>query len=61
MLTLSLSLSDSMRTFIEQKVAQGGYGTASEYIQQLLRDDQKRSTPQERQETPATEHPESGS
>ena len=50
MTTLNLSLPDSMRTFIDQKVAQGGYSTASEYIRQLVREDQKRLA-QERLET----------
>ena len=43
MTTLNISLPDSMRTFIEQKIAQGGYSTVSEYIRQLVRDDQKRA------------------
>ena len=36
MTTLNISLPDSMRTFIDQKVAQGGYSIASEYIRQLV-------------------------
>jgi antitoxin ParD1/3/4 len=32
-----------MRAFIEQKVAQGSYSTASEYIRQLVREDQQRA------------------
>ena len=59
MTTLNISLPDSMRTFIEQKVAQGGYSTASEYIRQLVRDDQKRAA-QERLETLLMEGLESG-
>jgi antitoxin ParD1/3/4 len=49
MTTLNISLPDSMRTFIDQKVAQGGYSTASEYIRQLVREDQKHAS-QERLE-----------
>ena len=41
MTTMNISLPDSMRVFIEQKVAQNGYSTASEYIRQLVRDAQK--------------------
>jgi antitoxin ParD1/3/4 len=43
MTTLNISLPDSMRAFIEQKVAQGSYSTASEYIRQLVREDQHRA------------------
>ena len=43
MTTLNVPLPDSMRAFIDQKVAQGGYSTASEYIRQLVREDQKRA------------------
>jgi antitoxin ParD1/3/4 len=46
MTTMNISLPDSMRAYIEQKVAQGGYSTASEYIRQLVRDDQTRATQQ---------------
>ena len=46
MTTLNISLPDSMRTFIDEKVAQGGYSTASEYIRQLVREDQKRAAQQ---------------
>ena len=49
MTTLNISLPDSMRAFIEQKVADGNFSTASEYIRQLVRDDQKRAA-QERLE-----------
>jgi antitoxin ParD1/3/4 len=43
MTTMNISLPDAMRAFIEQKVTQGGYSTASEYIRQLVRDEQKRA------------------
>lgn len=59
MTTMNISLPDSMRTFIEQKVAQGGYSTASEYIRQLVREDQKRAA-QERLEALLMEGIESG-
>ena len=36
MTTLNISLPEAMRAFIEQKVAQGSYGSASEYIRQLV-------------------------
>ena len=59
MTTMNISLPDSMRTFIEQKVAQGSYSTASEYIRQLVREDQKRAA-QERLESLLMEGIESG-
>ena len=46
MTTMNISLPDSMRNFIEEKIAQEGYSTVSEYIRQLVREDQKRSSQQ---------------
>lgn len=43
MTTMNISLPDAMRTFIEDTVTRGGYSTASEYIRQLVREDQKRA------------------
>ncbi len=43
MSTLNVSLRDSMRESIGQTVANGGYSTASEYIRELVRRDQKRA------------------
>jgi len=59
MTTMNISLPDSMRTFIDQKVAEGGYSTASEYIRQLVREDQKRAA-QSRLESLLMEGLESG-
>ena len=42
MTSINISLPDSMRTYIEEQVAQGGYGTVSEYFCELIRLDQKR-------------------
>ena len=42
MSTLNISLPDAMREFVDERVAGGGYSTASEYIRQLIREDQKR-------------------
>lgn len=42
MRTLTISLPDSLKTFIETEVQQGGYGNVSEFIRSLLRDEQKR-------------------
>jgi antitoxin ParD1/3/4 len=59
MTTLNISLPDSMRAYVEQQVAQGGYSTASEFIRQLLREDQKRAA-KERLESLLMEGIESG-
>jgi antitoxin ParD1/3/4 len=42
MTSMNISLPDAMKSFIENQVASGGYGTASEYIRELIREDQKR-------------------
>ncbi|PYS86118.1 MAG: type II toxin-antitoxin system ParD family antitoxin [Acidobacteria bacterium] len=38
--TLNISLPDSMRQFVEEKISKGGYGTISEYVRELIRKDQ---------------------
>jgi antitoxin ParD1/3/4 len=40
--TMNVSLPEAMKEYIEAKVAAGGYSTASEYIRELVRQDQKR-------------------
>lgn len=42
MATMNISLPDTMRGFIEGCVAESGYGTVSEYVRELIREDQKR-------------------
>ena len=39
--TLNISLPDSMRQFVEEKISSGGYGTISEYVRELIRTDQR--------------------
>lgn len=39
--TLNISLPESMRAFIDEQIAKGGYSTVSEYIRHLIRQDQK--------------------
>ncbi|MGK7928464.1 MAG: type II toxin-antitoxin system ParD family antitoxin [Spirulina sp.] len=41
MKTMNVSLPDTMRDYIEQQVKAGGYGSVSEYIRDLIRQDQK--------------------
>ncbi|MDJ0535910.1 MAG: type II toxin-antitoxin system ParD family antitoxin [Xenococcaceae cyanobacterium MO_207.B15] len=42
MKSMNVSLPDTMRDYIEQQVKAGGYGSVSEYIRDLIRQDQKR-------------------
>jgi antitoxin ParD1/3/4 len=41
--TLNVSLPDSMREFVDGEVASGDYGTASAYVQHLIRRDRRRA------------------
>lgn len=40
--TMNIALPESMKEFVLQQVAEGGYSTASEYVRELIRSDQKR-------------------
>lgn len=40
--TMNISLPDTMREYIEERIAKDGYGTVSEYFRDLIRADQKR-------------------
>jgi antitoxin ParD1/3/4 len=42
MTSLNISLPEPLRAFVDEKVKTGGYGTASEYIRDLIRQDQDR-------------------
>lgn len=42
MSTMNISLPDSLKTFVDEQVAQRGYGTSSEYVRELIRKDQDR-------------------
>jgi antitoxin ParD1/3/4 len=42
MKTMNVSLPDTMRDYIEEQVKLGGYGSVSEYMRDLIRQDQKR-------------------
>lgn len=39
---MNISLPEKMRAWIEEQVAEGRYATPSEYIRELLREEQKR-------------------
>jgi antitoxin ParD1/3/4 len=49
MSTLNISLPESMKAFVEEQVKAGLYGSASDYIRALVREDQQRKA-QERLE-----------
>ncbi len=40
--TMNISLPDSMKSFIDERLSKDGYGTVSEYVRELIRADQKR-------------------
>lgn len=40
---MNISLPDSLKTFVEEQVASGGYSTSSEYVRELIRKEQDRS------------------
>ncbi|MFM2064382.1 MAG: Antitoxin ParD4 [Cyanobacteriota bacterium] len=41
MKSMNISLPDTMRAYVEELVAQGGYSSVSEYFRELVRQDQK--------------------
>jgi antitoxin ParD1/3/4 len=59
MATMTISLPETMREFVESEVTNGDYGSASELIRELVRERQKRKA-QERLETLLLEGLESG-
>lgn len=42
MSTMNISLPDSLKDFVDEQVAQRGYGTSSEYVRELIRKDADR-------------------
>ena len=41
MQTMNISLPDPMKQYVEEQVSAGGYSSASEYVRELVRIDQK--------------------
>ncbi len=39
---MNISLPDTLKAFVDEQVAQRGYGTSSEYVRELIRNDQDR-------------------
>ena len=46
MTTMNVSLPDSLKHFVDQCVEGGGYGSSSEYVRELIRQDQLRRAEQ---------------
>lgn len=42
MSTMNISLPDALKAFVDEQVAGRGYGTSSEYVRELIRNDQDR-------------------
>jgi antitoxin ParD1/3/4 len=43
---MNISLPDNLKGFIDAQVQNGGYSTSSEYIRELIREDQKKKLEQ---------------
>jgi antitoxin ParD1/3/4 len=59
MQTMNISLPDPLKDFIEQQVSSGRYSSVSEYVRELVREDEKRKA-QEKLEALLLEGIESG-
>jgi antitoxin ParD1/3/4 len=42
MTTMNISLPETLKSFVDEQVAGRGYGTSSEYVRELIRQDQDR-------------------
>lgn len=42
MSTMNISLPSALKSFVDEQVRQRGYGTSSEYVRELIRNDQDR-------------------
>lgn len=52
MTSMNVSLPEQLKSFVEERVEVGGYQTASEYVRDLIRQDQeRRQTTQDKLET----------
>jgi antitoxin ParD1/3/4 len=40
--TMNIALPESMKHFVQSQVSEGGYSSASEYVRELIRADQRR-------------------
>ena len=46
MATMNISLPDNLKGFVDSQLEQGGYSTYSEYIRDLIREDQRKKLEQ---------------
>jgi antitoxin ParD1/3/4 len=46
MQTMNISLPDPLKEFVDHQVGEGRYSSVSEYIRELIRDDEKRKAEQ---------------
>ena len=46
MTTMNISLPENLKGFVDSQVQIGGYSTSSEYIRELIREDQKKKLEQ---------------
>ena len=46
MTTMNISLPENLKGFVDSQVQAGGYSTSSEYIRELIREDQKKKLEQ---------------
>jgi len=53
MTTMNISLPENLKEFVESVIAKDGYGTASEYVRELIREDEKRRAQETFRETAA--------
>ena len=44
MTNMNVSLPESLKAYVEEQVSYGGYGTVSEYLRELIREDKKRKS-----------------
>jgi len=51
MQTMNISLPDPMKQYVEEQVTVGDYSSASEYMRELVRADQKRNTKEQLEQT----------
>lgn len=42
MSTMNISLPETLKTFVDTRVSEGGYSTSSEYVRELIRKDHDR-------------------
>ncbi len=43
MQSMNISLPDQLKEFVDRQVGSGRYGTVSEYVRELIREDEKRA------------------